>query len=256
MRRFCQTLAIGVAFLCAGSAAHARGLADMSGAEIKALQQRLADGRCYQGAIDGQASPALQAAINACPSQDPELRIETGMHVAPIKRIAVDQACRIAVTGSDDKTARVWSLPQARLLHTLRVPIGPGNGGKIYAVAISPDGHWIAAAGWDAQVQVNHQNFVYIFEAATGAMVSRVGPFGNVLNNLTFRPTASGWRLTVARTLASRLSTRKRGRLRSRTRTTPATAMAPPSRRTVVCTPSRSMARSGNTDRAGIQEVA
>jgi WD40 repeat protein len=186
MRRFCQTLAIGVAVLCAASAVHARGLSDMSSAEIKALQQRLADGHCYQGAIDGQASPALQAAINACPSQDPELRIETGMHVAPIKRIAVDRACHIAVTGSDDKTARVWSLPQARLLHTLRVPIGPGNGGKIYAVAISPDGHWIAAGGWDAQVQLNHQNFVYIFEASTGAMVARVGPFPNVLNNLTF----------------------------------------------------------------------
>ncbi len=114
------------------------------------------------------------------------LRIETGMHVAPIKRIGVDRACRIAVTGSDDKTARVWSLPQARLLHTLRVPIGPGNGGKIYAVAMSPDGRWIAAGGWDAQVQLNHQNFVYIFEASTGAMVARVGPFGNVINNLAF----------------------------------------------------------------------
>ena len=35
-------------------------------------------------AIDGQSSPALQAAIKACPSQDPILRIETGMHVAQI----------------------------------------------------------------------------------------------------------------------------------------------------------------------------
>ena len=69
MRRFCQALALGVAVLCAVSTAHARGLADMSGAEIKALQQRLADGHCYQGAIDGQTSPTLQAAINACPSR-------------------------------------------------------------------------------------------------------------------------------------------------------------------------------------------
>ena len=186
MRRFCQILALSVGVLCAALSAHARGLGDMGAAEIKALQQRLADGHCYRGAIDGQASPALQAAINACPSQDPELRIETGMHVAPIKRIGVDRACHIAVTGSDDKTARVWSLPQARLLHTLRVPIGPGNGGKIYAAAISPDGRWIAAGGWDAQGQVNHQHFVYVFDASTGAMVARVGPFGNVINNLAF----------------------------------------------------------------------
>src|SRR6202050_1698122 len=114
MRRFCQILALSVGVLCAALSAHARGLGDMGAAEIKALQQRLADGHCYRGAIDGQASPALQAAINACPSQDPALRIETGMHVAPIKRIGVDRACHIAVTGSVHKTARVGSLPQAR----------------------------------------------------------------------------------------------------------------------------------------------
>ena len=42
------------------------------------------------------------------------------MHAAPIKRIGVDRACRIAATGSYDKTVRVWSLPDGRLLHTLR----------------------------------------------------------------------------------------------------------------------------------------
>ena len=123
----------------------------MSADEIKALQQRLADGGCYQGAIDGQASPALQDAIKACPSQDPVLRIETGMHVAPIKRDRRRPGLpRSRRQASDDKTVRVWSLPEGRLLHTLRVPIGPGNGGKINAVAVSPDGRWIAAGGWDA----------------------------------------------------------------------------------------------------------
>src|SRR5580704_3231101 len=79
MHRTCRVLAFALA-LCVGafaavSAAQARDLSDMSGAEIKALQQRLTDGSCYSGAIDGQASPALQAAIKACPSQDPVLRI-------------------------------------------------------------------------------------------------------------------------------------------------------------------------------------
>ncbi len=186
MRRFCRLLALSVAVVLATPAAHGRDLSDMAAAEIKALQQRLTDGGCYNGAIDGQGSSALQDAIKACPSQDPILRIETGMHVASIKRIGVDKACHIAATGSYDKTVRVWSLPEGRLLRTLRVPIGPGDNGKIYAVSMSPDGRWIAAGGWDAQWDVVHEMYVYVFDASTGTLVKRVGPFGSAILQLTF----------------------------------------------------------------------
>jgi WD40 repeat protein len=156
--------------------------------EIAALQQRLTANGCYQGPVNGQTSPALENAIKACPSQNPFLRIETGMHVAMINRIGVDKACGIAVTGSDDKTVREWSLPEGRLLRTLRIPIGPGNGGKVYATAISPDGHWIAAGGWDAQWDTSSQNYLYIFDATTGAMVSRIGPSTGTVLDLAFSP--------------------------------------------------------------------
>ena len=103
-------------------------------------------------------APVLAGAARAeeLPDQRPLLRIEPGMHTAQITRIGVDAACTLMVTGSDDKTARLWALPQGRrakpeLLRTLRVPIGEGNGGKVYAVALSPDGKWVAAGGWDAR---------------------------------------------------------------------------------------------------------
>ncbi len=188
MRALAWTLVLSLLIVAGAAAQQGRELSGMSGDEIKALQQRLAADGCYQGAIDGQASGALADAIKACPSQDPILRIETGMHVAPISGIGVDQSCRIAATASGDKTVRVWSLPDGRLLRTLRVPIGPGNGGKIYATAVSPDGRWIAAGGWD----ITQENFVYIFDSATGAMVARVGPFGNVILHLAF-PTDGRW---------------------------------------------------------------
>src|SRR5262245_1390749 len=64
------------------------------------------------------------------PSQEPALRIDPGMHTAPIMRIAVDASCTVLATGAQDKTVRLWRLPQGKLLNVLRPPIGPGNEGK------------------------------------------------------------------------------------------------------------------------------
>jgi WD40 repeat protein len=92
--------------------------------------------------------PDVQAHTNSQPSTQPFLRIETGMHTAIIRGIGVDAAGRYLVTGSDDKTARVWELATGRMLRALRPPLGNGNEGKIYAVAVSPAGRIIAAGGW------------------------------------------------------------------------------------------------------------
>ena len=90
-------------------------------------------------------APGLQA---DSPPATPFLRIETGMHTAPIRRIDVDAQERYLVTASFDKTARVWDLKSGKLLEVLRPPIGPGDEGKLYAVAIAPDGETVAVGGW------------------------------------------------------------------------------------------------------------
>jgi WD40 repeat protein len=140
------------------------------------------------------AKPAA-AEIPLPQAGDVFLRIEPGMHTAMIRRIGVDAACTLMVTGSDDKTARLWALPEggrgsAELLRTLRVPIGEGDEGKVYAVALSPDGKWVAAGGWDAgYVGVGQGTVsVYIFEASTGRLAARLGRLGNVINHLAFSP--------------------------------------------------------------------
>src|SRR5258708_37820491 len=96
-------------------------------------------------------SAAAQNAVSDTaggPDPTPILRIETGMHTAPIKRMGADAQCRMLATGADDKTVRLWSMPEGKLLRAQRLPIGPGNQGKIFAVAVSPDGRLVAAGGW------------------------------------------------------------------------------------------------------------
>ena len=82
------------------------------------------------------------------------------MHTAVIKRIGVNADETLLATGSEDKTVRLWSLPDGRLKRTLRLPIGPGNEGKVYAVALSPDGALVAAGGWD--LRRRHQRIMSI----------------------------------------------------------------------------------------------
>jgi hypothetical protein len=85
--------------------------------------------------------PALLfAALTAARAQlfeQPVLVVDPGMHTAPIYAMAADGTGRLAVTGSADKTVRVWSLIDGKLVQTIRMPSGPGGIGKIYAVAIS-----------------------------------------------------------------------------------------------------------------------
>ena len=179
--------------------AAAQELAALKQEEVFALQQRLRDAGCYTGAINGIVGPDFAAAVKACPSQEPILRIETGMHTTAIQRIAVDAQCSLVATGSADKTVRLWSLPTGQLLRTQRLPIGDDDLGRIDAVAVSPDGKHVAAGGYDAFYGVGdakRRHAIYLFDSATGTQIRHIGSFGNVVSHLAFSP--DGKRLAVA----------------------------------------------------------
>jgi len=116
---------------------------------------------------------------------EPILRLETGMHTTVIKRIDVDRDERFVVSGSDDKTVRIWDLKTGRLLRKLRVPMGDGDLGKVYCVAISPDGNSVAVGGWTGS-KSGYNCKIYVYNRKSGAIRHVISNVSIVINHLTF----------------------------------------------------------------------
>src|SRR4051812_38107776 len=117
----------------------------------------------------------------------PILRVETGMHTTLIRRVAVDTPRNRLITASDDKTIRVWQMPEARLLKTLRVPMDEGHEGQLFGVAVSPDGTQIAAGGWTGW-DWEGKGSIYVFDLATGDLVRRLGGLDETVSALVWSP--------------------------------------------------------------------
>jgi len=119
---------------------------------------------------------------------EPILRMEFGTHNAGIFGIAMDPSNRILVTGSEDKTVRVWDISSgARLLRTLRPPVGKKEQGHIFAVALSPDGRTVACGGRTGAPK-RGDACVYLFDRATGALTRRLGGLPGWVQHLVYTP--------------------------------------------------------------------
>ncbi|CAK0750702.1 putative Peptidase C14 caspase domain-containing protein [Gammaproteobacteria bacterium] len=121
------------------------------------------------------------------PPQLPYLRIEASEHTAAIRRLAATADGRLAATVSDDKTIRLWRLPEGEAAGVLRVPIAEGAEGKLYALAMAPDGTSLVVAGhtapsWDGDVSL------YLFDVATGRLRGRLPHQPHFINDLAYSP--------------------------------------------------------------------
>jgi hypothetical protein len=140
---------------------------------------------CVALALNGLPSALALVAQGGQPTLQPILRVETGMHTSLIRRIVADLPHDRLITCSDDKTIRVWQLPQIRLLSTLRVPIDSGHEGQVFAIAVSPDGNTVAAGGWTGW-DWDHKASIYFFDVASGELIRRRGGFDDGINALAW----------------------------------------------------------------------
>ena len=138
---------------------------------------------CGWAALAQPLAPPGAAA--SAPSSEPILRIEAGMHGAPIESIDVDATGRYAVTAGPDKTARVWDAGSGRVLQVLRPPIGAGDEGKLNAVAITPDARIVATGGYTG-VSWNRLAQVYLFDRDSGRLLRRLGGVPGAVRHLSF----------------------------------------------------------------------
>jgi WD40 repeat protein len=91
-------------------------------------------------------------AIPPPPDRDPILRVEAGGPTAFVTALAFSADGKTLYAAGFDKVVRVWTLDETTQRFTLsstayRVPTAPGSGGVINAIALSPDGTWLAVAG-------------------------------------------------------------------------------------------------------------
>ena len=129
----------------------------------------------------------LPPARAAGPPQQPILRIEAGGHTGAIPRLSVSADGHLMASAGYDKTVRLWSLPDGAERAVLRPPIGPREEGEIYAVALTPDGRRVFAAGatggsWD------HSFSIYLFSVATGRLAARLPGLPSPVYDLAVSP--------------------------------------------------------------------
>src|SRR5207302_7832864 len=139
--------------------------------------------------------------------QDPLLRLEADGPTSYVTALAFSPDGKMLYAAGWDKVVRVWMLDaQGRFILdrvAYRVPLGPGLDGAINAIALSPDGTWLAVGGLGvfrggagfrtpglvlpviggltAEMRKD-QGLIYLFNTRTGAVRLMRGHRGPVLS--------------------------------------------------------------------------
>ncbi len=114
--------------------------------------------------------------------KDPQkaiLRLDTGGHTAQITDVIANKSGEI-ITSSHDKTIRVWDSKTGKEKRKILGLIEKGNGGMIFAIALSPDEKQLAVGGY------LKNNVIRIYNYSTGELIKILKSHTNGVTDLSF----------------------------------------------------------------------
>ena len=118
----------------------------------------------------------------------PQLMVDAGGHTARINALAYTPDGKQLVSAGEDKVIRVWDWQAGTTVRTIRGQAGPGDEGKIYAMALSPDGRWLAVEGNTHQECRARCGEIRLYDFATGNLVELLKGHTGFVYQLAFSP--------------------------------------------------------------------
>ncbi|MBN1523320.1 MAG: caspase family protein [Spirochaetales bacterium] len=114
------------------------------------------------------------------------LQIDPGGHTSEITDIVVTSDKKYAVTGSLDKTIRVWDLDGKKEIRKLSGDIGSANIGKVNAIALSPDDTCLAAGGELGGKGSEAAGSIRIYDFQSGEIMQRLPVLKTPVTDIAF----------------------------------------------------------------------
>lgn len=157
-----------------------------------AVMAAIAAWRLLSPASDFQSAP-LSVTNSLAPEDTPYLMIDDGGHDAIVRALVFNGTGEELISAGDDKIIRIWDWRNGVTRRTIVVPAGPGEFGKIYALALSKDDRYLAvAADTRPRCEEEDRPGIRIYDYASGQLLHTFGKGVNsTVLSLSFSPDGS-----------------------------------------------------------------